>query len=115
MAKTVDNTIDEVLNQIEVCKQWRERLNQKLAEAITRENERTRNGGKATQMYIDESTHIQLTNAISELVKVINGMSDRTGSLPSWEESAKVSKALELRQVALVQLKRAGVTVETKG
>lgn len=62
--------------------------------------------------YIDESTHLQLTNAIAELTGVINAMQDR-GSRPTWEESAKVRKAGELRQIALVQLKRAGVTIES--
>ncbi|CAB5194944.1 hypothetical protein UFOVP178_44 [uncultured Caudovirales phage] len=62
--------------------------------------------------YIDESTHLQLTNAVAELTGVINAMADR-GSRLTWEESVKVRQAHVLRQVALMQLKRAGVTIET--
>jgi hypothetical protein len=62
--------------------------------------------------YIDESTHIQMANAIKDLASIINAMGDR-GTRVTWDEGARVSKALELRQVALVQLKRAGVMIET--
>lgn len=63
--------------------------------------------------YIDESTHLQLINAVHELNNIINQMADR-GARPTWEESARVQKAQELRQVALVQLKRAGVMTEQR-
>lgn len=105
------NEIDDVLNQIEVCKKWRERLNEKLAEAISRENERLKTGGKAVS-YIDEATHIQLIHAVGDLIKVADSLMDMAPGSMTLDSAWKIRKAQELRQVALVQLKRAGVTVE---
>ena len=102
---------EAVLGQIDVCNKWRDRLTEKLATAISRENEALR-GDLRKMHYIDESTHLQLIHAVDDLAKVINQLTDQGTTYMSWENALKIRKAQELRQVALVQLKRAGVTVE---
>jgi hypothetical protein len=62
--------------------------------------------------YIHESTHLQLCNAIKILTEVIEDITDKHPVRLTHLQSFEVAKALELRQVALVQLKNSGVTIE---
>lgn len=62
--------------------------------------------------YIHESTHLQLCNAIKILTDIIGDVCDKHPVRLNHLQSFEVAKALELRQVALVQLKNSGVTIE---
>lgn len=62
---------------------------------------------------IPESTHLQLCNAVQSLAAIINDLCDKKPVRLTHLQSFEVAKALELRQVALVQLKNSGYSIET--
>lgn len=62
--------------------------------------------------HLNESTHLQLCNAVKTLADILNDFCDKNPVRLTHLQSFEVAKALELRQVALVQLKNSGVTIE---
>lgn len=62
--------------------------------------------------HLNESTHLQLCNAIKILTDMIGDITDKHPVRLTHLQSFEVAKALELRQVALVQLKNSGFTIE---
>lgn len=64
-------------------------------------------------MYLVHSdTHLELAQAVKELAEIVNDLCDRKPPRLTEVQSMKVSKALTLREVAIYQLKIAGVTIE---
>lgn len=64
--------------------------------------------------HLNESTHLQLCIAINTLADIINDLCDKHPVRLTHLQSFEVAKALELRQVALVQMKNSGFTIESE-
>lgn len=59
--------------------------------------------------HIDESTHVQMANAIGSLCEVVEALQARTGHPLSYQEMTTIRQSKELRTAAIRQLKAAGV------
>ena len=59
--------------------------------------------------HIDESTHVQMANAIGELTELIESLQARSGHPLSYQEMTTIRQAKELRTAAVRQLKASGV------
>jgi hypothetical protein len=59
--------------------------------------------------HIDESTHIEMANAIGALVDVIEHLQARSGHPLSYQEMHVVRHSKDLRIAAVQQLRAAGV------
>ena len=62
--------------------------------------------------YINESTFIQLIHANQQLIRIINDSNHRHKGRLTYEESSTVAKVHELNQLAMMQAKQSGITVE---
>ena len=62
--------------------------------------------------YINESTFIQLIHANQQLIRIINDSTERHKGWLTYEESSTVAKVHELNQLAMMQAKQSGITVE---
>lgn len=59
--------------------------------------------------HIDESTHVEMANAIGSLIDVIESLQARSGHPLSYQEMHVVRHSKDLRIVAIKQLRSAGV------
>lgn len=62
--------------------------------------------------HIDETTYLQLINAVEQLSAEIQAVAAETGCPPNYRRLAVVAKAVELARVARAQARAAGVMVE---
>ena len=65
--------------------------------------------------HINESTFIQLIHANQQLIRIINESTHRHKGQLTYEESSTVAKVHELNQLAMMQAKQSGITVEVSG
>jgi len=59
--------------------------------------------------HIDESTHIQMANAIGALCDVVDALQARTGHPLSYQEMTTIRQSKDLRIAAIRQLRADGV------
>lgn len=61
---------------------------------------------------MNESLYIELIHATARLHSIILELEQRPGNRLTYEQSFTVAKATELRQMAMADVKRAGLTIE---
>jgi hypothetical protein len=59
--------------------------------------------------HIDESTHIEMANAIGALIDIIEAIQARSGHPLAYQEMTTIRQSKDLRVAAIQQLRAAGV------
>ena len=59
--------------------------------------------------HIDESTHIEMANAIGALIDIIEAIQARSGHPLAYQEMTVIRQSKDLRIAAIQQLRAAGV------